>query len=151
MDPIKFEPQQIKSIITLKFDNPIFIVGLGPGKQRKNEKTQCVWEGNRSGDLLQEIIVGYSNLYLTNVVNYYVKGKFSEEILKDGLENLRKDIVKFDPKKIICLGAFAYKSVLKVKGNFDENKIVQYQHPSYIIRFNKSRKDYVELLRNELS
>lgn len=138
-DVIEYSP---KTVGDLK--NPVFIVGLGPGLQRKGSKTHLAWEGNRSGDLVQEAIKGLSNIYLTNVMNYYVKGEISADVISKGVEQLRKDIEKYKPAKIICMGDFAFNHVRIINPS---GEVIKFKHPSYLIRFQKPKKLYIKELK----
>ena len=116
-------------------DKSVFVVGLCPGKQRKGNLTKRVWEGNRSGDFVKAIVANMKNLHMTNVFNYYVKGKLTKEMFDTGFEELKLEIQQYQPKKIICLGALPYKYV---KSLLHPN-VVQLKHPSYVLRFNAAK------------
>lgn len=127
-------------------ENPVFIVGINPGRQRKSQQTYRVWEGNRSGDLVMEAIDGYDNLFLTNVCNYQ-DAELNEEKYEEGLEDLLKNIIELKPKRIICLGAMPH---LAVRILSPPCEVVKLMHPSFIVRFNKDRKAYIKKLRGYL-
>lgn len=120
---------------------PVLIVGQNPGKQRANQKTNVVWEGNKSSDLLMSIISDLENIYLTNVCNYQEMTDFQ---LEEGIIDLKKLIEALKPRVIICLGLFA-------KGHVQEmepiSPVVEFVHPSYVVRFNKDRNEYRESIR----
>ena len=138
----KFSPVEIE--IT---QNPVFIVGQCPGKQTKKRKTLKVWEGNRSGDLMQKIIKDFKNLYLTNAFNYYVKGKVTPEIIDTGESELVDAITTHKPKVIICFGDFAYKKVI----DLTPIKAIKLVHPGYILRFNMDQSNYLKNCRKTIS
>lgn len=123
-----------KSIGVIK--NPVLIVGQNPGKQRKNEQTFTVWEGNKSSDLLNYVIENQTNVYLTNVCNYQ---EMTPQRIEDGINDLRALIDELQPVKVICLGAFAHLAVCTLKLNYDVKRLL---HPSYIVRFQKDREAY---------
>ena len=91
--------------------NPIFIIGINPGKQRKMEQTNIVWEGNKSSDLLLNIIQNINNLFLTNLYNY--QNKNISLYINKGLQELNNNIQKYKPFKIICLGNIVSNYILK--------------------------------------
>jgi len=136
---IEYEPKNIGDL-----KNPVFIVGLGPGLQRKGEKTHLAWEGNRSADLVQEAIKGLDNIYLTNVMNYYVKGEITAEIISKGVDKLRRDINKLKPSKIICMGDFAFNHIRIIN---PPGEVIKFKHPSYLIRFQKPKDPYIKELK----
>jgi uracil-DNA glycosylase family 4 len=117
-------------------DNPVLIVGQNPGRQRRGEQTNIVWEGNRSSDLLQWVIAGQDNIYLTNVCNYQ---EMTPERIEEGVYDLSVLISTLKPRVIICLGAFAHLAVAQLEMKYPIRKFL---HPSYIARFNKDRDEY---------
>ena len=125
-----------------------FLVGMCPGHQRKKDATNIVWEGNKSGDLMQDIIKSFNNIYITNIFNYYTDSTISRELIDEGLNELKVDITNLKPKKIICFGNFAFKEVnnLQLK-NVEITKVV---HPSYILRFNMDKIKYVAETRSKI-
>ena len=86
------------------------VVGQNPGRQRKKDQTFTAWEGNRSGDLIQQVVVGIPNLYLTNVCNYQ---EMTPEHMAEGYSDLRVFFSENDVKKVVCLGLFAAEHVKK--------------------------------------
>jgi uracil-DNA glycosylase len=129
---IKFQNKKINII-----KNPIFIIGINPGNQRKFEQTNIVWEGNRSADFLLSILQNIDNLFLTNLYNY--QDKCIKKYIIDGLNDLQKNINLYNPNKIICLGNIVFYYVQKLK--YDK-KIINFYHPSYILRFKKDKIKY---------
>lgn len=146
-DMVKYETREIGVI-----KNPVFVVGQCPGKIYrkalvKNKDKKIVFYGNRTGDLVEEMIVGVDNLFLTNVLNYYVKGKITADQVKLGLQELKNDVKRLQPRKIVCLGKFAALHV----HSFDFNvPVIELRHPSYVIRFNEDRVKYTELFKESL-
>lgn len=136
---VKFQTKKIN--VT---GGPILVVGQNPGKQRSNEQTFTVWEGNRSADLLLEALDGTQNLFFTNVCNYQV---MDEGKILEGLEELREIIEDYEPSKVLCFGDFAYKKVKSLKQNV---VVVKMLHPSFIVRFQKDRQEYIQAVRKEL-
>lgn len=116
--------------------NPTLIVGQNPGRQRKGEQTKTVWEGNRSSDLLNWVLDGQRNVYLTNVCNYQ---EMTPELVDEGMYDLSVLIVTLQPSVIICLGAYAHLAVASFEMSYPIRKLL---HPSYIVRFNKDRDEY---------
>ena len=141
---IKFKPRKIKIS-----SNPTFIIGENPGKPLKSQEQHEVWRGNRCARLINEAIKGKSNIYLTNIYNWYFKDcDDKEKLILDGISELKNDLDKFQPTKIICLGQFAF----DVISNLDYiAEISFFSHPSYIFRFNKNKKQYIKNLRKELN
>lgn len=126
--------------------NPVFLVGINPGRQRKSQQTHRVWEGNRSGDLIQEAIKGFDNLFLTNVTNYQ-DAELNDYRYGTGVTDLMKSIIKLQPRRIICLGVVPYLEVKKLQPNCE---IIKLYHPSYIARFQRDRETYITELRSHL-
>lgn len=129
---IKFSPIEIE--IT---KNPIFIVGMYPGRQKP--LTKIVWQGNRSGNFLYDLMPNFSNVFITNITNYSIDGyEVTQDMIDDGMKELQADIDKHQPKKIICLGKFTSKHVRELK--LDPNiVIVDMNHPAYLLRFNDAK------------
>lgn len=124
-------------------ENPIFVVGACPGKQREGCKTNIVWEGNRSGDYLFDLVKNKSNVFMTNVFNWYVVGKVNPQIIKDGKEELKQEIIKRNPIRVICLGNLAFQTVKSIMDEVENARpFLSLYHPSYILRFNKDQKEY---------
>lgn len=124
--------------------NPVFIVGQNPGTQRKGQQTNTVWFGNRSADLLWDVIDGLEPIYLTNVCNYQ---RMTRKRVQSGIKCLRDKIKQEQPRKIIALGEFAQAGVLAAK---PDCPVVSYPHPSYIARFNRDKRAYREAIRKEI-
>lgn len=139
MDDIKFEPIHTWP----ERDQEIMVVGQNPGRQRKSAQTFTAWEGNRSGDFMQEIVKGIPGLYLTNVCNYQ---EMTPERIEEGLSDLRAYYSENDVKKVVCLGLFAADHVKKAGLPVD----VIMHHPSFVLRFNKGKENYKAALRKEL-
>lgn len=134
---IKFNPVSIGEL-----NRPVFIVGQCPGKQRKKDKNCEVFYGNRTGDFIRDILKDKTNIYLTNVFNYYVD-KIDKEIIDKGLKELLNDVLTYNPQKIICLGNFSFDCISKVVKNREVFRLV---HPSFILRFNKDKEKYKKQL-----
>ncbi len=129
----KFEKKRIR--VSSK---PIMIIGVKPGKQRMGERTYKVWEGNRSGDFINNIVKDLKNILLTNVCNYKDPTPPKRTL---GIYELISDIKINKPRKIICLGKHPFNIVKQYK--LDEKfKTVKLLHPSYVLRFNKDVKNY---------
>lgn len=127
-------------------ERPIIVVGQNPGKTRKGKYSPYVWDGDTpTSNLLRNVVKPYTNLVLTNICNYQVMTK---EHVTEGIEDLRKMIDELEPKKIICLGSYAHLAVASLSLDVP---IVKVMHPSYIIRFNKNREEYVKKIRKELT
>ena len=127
-----------------------FIIGINPGKQRLNCKTNFVWEGNRSGDFVHDIARESSeHVFLTNVCNYQV---MSRSNIKEGLEDLEKEIRLRKPRTIICLGTVACKLVkcLLREKNLEVVYFIEMLHPSFVLRFNRDVLGYKKKLLNAL-
>lgn len=137
----KFKTKQI-----MLGKSPVFIVGLNPGKQRKGHETGVVWEGNRSGDYLTDVLERYEvvNVYLTNICNYQ---KPDEEKSLEGVVDLVRDVERLRPRKIIALGDYVYAVLSK---NCPVN-LVKVLHPSYVLRFNRDRSEYEKQLIKEIT
>ncbi len=133
-----------------KDGKPIFIIGQCPGKQRKKDQTGLVFQGNRTGDLIQEVIKDFDNIHLTNIFNVIVP-KITPEVIQSGSEELLNEIKELNPSKVICLGKIAQSTVSKLVSENDLNLwIVNFQHPSYILRFNKNKEEYKARIKEEL-
>lgn len=132
-------------------DSPVFICGMCPGRQRKNDQNREVFHGNRTGDLVEQVIKGKKNIFLTNVFNYRIDGKITKDIIRIGVLELRNELLKQKPYKVIALGNFAYEHVLElIKDTGLHLNIVKLQHPSYILRFNKPKDLYIKQFLEEL-
>lgn len=116
--------------------HPVLIVGQNPGRQRKGEQTEVVWEGNRSSDLLLDVLKDQQNIYFTNVCNYQ---EMTPERISEGQYDLKVLIEQLEPRLIICLGAFAHLGVVALNTDVPVRKFL---HPSFIARFNKDRNEY---------
>ncbi len=134
---IKFKTRWINKINNKE---PIMIVGICPGKQRKNKQNQLVFSGNRTGDFIEKILKNGTNIYLTNIFNYLIDKKITLEIVQNGLEELRDDILTLKPYRIIALGNFAYNYCKEITNI----SIIKLYHPSYILRFNKNKMEYIK-------
>ena len=137
---MKFKTKKTSELL-----NPIFIVGINPGKQRREFKTKIVWEGNKSGDYINNLIKSIPNLYLTNICNF---SKLNNKNIYKGLLKLTYDILYYSPIKIVCLGNIPTYCCSKI--NILDIKIVSLKHPSYILRFNKNKRQYEQKLLREL-
>jgi hypothetical protein len=116
-----------------KLDRPVFIVGMWPNRQHKDQETGVVWEGNRSGNFMMRIINGRSNIFLTNIVNMFVDYPSDQELLK-GKKNLIRDIIKYKPRLILGFGAWTCKQLDNMRISVP---IIEFSHPAAIIRFTK--------------
>jgi uracil-DNA glycosylase len=138
----------------IKIGNPkVFIVGMSPNTQRKTQKTRKVWEGNRSGDLMQKAIQGLTDLYLTNISNVYSTEELTPEMIASGLDNLANDIIKYEPVKILLFGEFAqkkFKKFFKTREEINNAEVISLLHPSYIVRFNKDQKRWIDDVRSKI-
>ncbi len=123
-------------------NKPVFIVGMWPGRQRYSLQSRRVWEGNRSADFIQEILEGQTNLYLTNITNFRV-AQMTDNLIKKGLKKLLTDIKELKPRRIICLSNFTYSTLRREKV---KTKLIRLPHPSFILRFNRSRELYRGML-----
>ncbi len=129
--------------------NPVFVIGLCPGRQRIKDRTFKVWEGNRSGDFVKQTLLKAENVYFTNLCNYYLEedldGEVDVKYFEQGFEDLKQAVEKYKPRKLVCLGkpvgAFAMKHFKNVKCLL---------HPSYVLRFNKDVEAYRNQLRREV-
>ena len=128
--------------------NPIFIIGMCPGRQRKRHKNFEVFHGNRTGDLIEKIVKD-KNVFLTNIINFRVKGRISKEDIEAGRQEFLNDIERLKPQKVICLGNFSYTAVSKwLKSMSRQIDVIKITHPSYILRFNKDIDIYINKLTN---
>ena len=147
---IKFKPREFGMKDKTK---ATFIVGLSPNKQRKKDTNGEVFHGNKIGDLVEESIKGKENIFLTNVTNTYVSDReLSAVDITKGLVELKEDLKKYKPKKVIALGASAAK---QIEGLAKEKDIVKFslvkeQHPSYVLRFNKGVVEYKKKLKESV-
>lgn len=130
-------------------NNIIMIVGICPGNQKRSYQTNEVFHGNRTGDFIENLIKDIPNIYLTNVFNYKRIKKLSKEEIEFGSKELKKEIKKIKPKKIICLGLIS-KEVINNIVDSTKIKIINLRHPSYILRFNNNIKKYKEEFKKEL-
>lgn len=134
-------------------ERPTIFVGMNPGKTRKGKYSPYVWDGDtKTSNLLREAVEGYTNIVLTNVCNYQ-NVTISREM--EGINDLIRLMRDLEPKKVICLGDYAYKTVTKLYidlmlPDFGILNIKKFHHPSYIVRFQKDREEYINNIRKEL-
>lgn len=126
-------------------DNPVFIVGEKPGRQRLGEETMTVWESNRSGDFMDSVLDESVNVFVTNICNYQ---EWNIDHRLEGIADLIADYKKLKPRKIIALGCISYDicNHLFLGGC----KIVMLTHPSFVLRFNRDIDGYKEKLLKEI-
>lgn len=142
---------KFKDVLVNVTARPVFIVGQNPGRQRKDQQTHRVWEGNRSGDYLMDIIERFelSNVFLTNACNYQ---QWTDEHLAEGIDDLELNIQKYQPRRIICLGKKASDAInfIMMRDNvlIQHQDIIELPHPSFILRFNKDKTLYESALVN---
>jgi uracil-DNA glycosylase len=138
---MKFSPRFIEPLLA-----PVMIVGLCPGRQRKKDQNFLVFHGNRTGDLVEEIIKDQDNIILTNTSNW-IKQDQHKLSAHEGAKDLIDIVSRFKPRKIICLGTYAF--------NFVNDRgftvpIVHLPHPSWVLRFNKDKNNYIKKFKHEL-
>jgi hypothetical protein len=135
--------------------NPTIIVGQNPGKTREGKYSPYVWDGDtRTSNLLREAVKGHGNLILTNICNYQ---KIDLDTRIEGWQDFIEMFNQYQPKKIICLGEYAFRDIemlattkrIRASGN-SGTAIYKLQHPSYIVRFNKDREEYIKEKRGIL-
>lgn len=122
---------------------PVMIVGECPGKQRKKDQTFEVFHGNRTGDFVEKMIEGFTNLILTNVCNFQKPHTYRETAYQ--IRQLKILILEHNPHKIICLGAIAQMVVRDLGFS-----ITGFSHPSHVLRFNLQPEEYLKKIRNEI-
>lgn len=127
----------------------IMIIGICPGKQRKNNSNFEVFHGNRTGDFIENIIKNKKNIYLTNILNYTHKSTLSNREIELAKLKLRIKINIIKPIKIICLGNTVKKILLSMI-NEEKVKCIFLEHPSFILRFNKDIENYKNKFEKEL-
>ena len=127
---------------------PVFIIGISPGKQRKGNKNYIVWEGNRSGDFLFNSLKDINNLYFTNMSNYINP---TAEELYSGIRELRLDIAFYKPRLVILLGNKTLALCCTHIVPFHSINMCYFQHPSYILRFNKDKVKYINSIREAIT
>lgn len=126
-------------------ERPVIFVGQNPGKTRKGKYSEYVWDGDtRTSNLLREAVEGYTNIVLTNVCNYQL---MSTENVDEGMEDLKKMLDDLEPRKVIALGSYAYLALQVLKLDFPVKRL---NHPSFIVRFNRDREEYITKIRKEL-
>lgn len=123
---------------------PTIIVGQNPGHFKDGSTTGIAWEKNRSAKLLEEIIEYRQNLILTNICNY---PDMTDEHLDEGGEELMLLIEKARPTKVIALGVLAQAFLDAQQLNC---RLYKLPHPSYILRFNKNKEEYINEFRRVL-
>jgi hypothetical protein len=129
------------------YSNITLIVGERPAKPRK-DSTFKAFEKSRSGDFIMSIINNKNNIMLTNAINYYTTNKhYKDYLLKNGIKDLKNLIDTYKPIKIIALGIIA-KTMLDTLNIKHES----FNHPSYVLRFNKNidtyRKEIEKVINN---
>lgn len=130
-------------------ERPVIIVGERPGRQRKKDRNQQCFHGNRTGDFVESVIDGKINIILTNVQQEYYSGSLRLTGIEhvNGFYALNSLIRKMNPRHIICLGKYAHESVMCIIHLPQDCKVTSLPHPSWTLRFNKSKKLYYEALQ----
>lgn len=128
-------------------NNPIIIVGQNPGRQRGGVTEKVCWQNNQSADLLCEAIKGRDNIILTNVCQYR---DMTLGNLKKGVEDLERLIKEVKPRKVISLGTIASIKVLGILLDNPSFRVISLHHPSYVVRFNNDRTEWINKLIGEL-
>jgi|SRR5205085_7637243 hypothetical protein len=126
--------------------SPTIIVGECPGRQRQRNANNQVFHGNRTGDFIEALIEGKSNIILTNANNFPASQSTAQ-----GAFELLSLILKYQPKKVILLGRkarLALDLVIDPTMRFFETKC--FDHPSYRLRFNRNVEEYRQELLKEL-
>jgi len=133
----------------------IFIVGLYPGNIRKSCKEKLVFHGNKSGDFIEKILKNERDLYITNLCNIKITDETSDtlkyRLLDIGRKILLNDIKDANPLKILCLGKDVKHDVDIIIKKLNMNiPVIEIEHPSYILRFNKNKVKYKNKILHEL-
>lgn len=121
----------------------VFLVGMCPGRQRISARNFLALQGNKTGDLVSEAIQGIPNIYLTNIFNVLTKNP-TKEMIARGLFKLKEDIADLEPVKIVLLGRWTEEQFLKLEL---DKPYIALEHPSFILRFNKDKAEYLMRLR----
>lgn len=125
------------------------IVGDCPGKQVEGKRSYICWEGNRSGDFIHEIAIGYDGVMFTNTCQF--EKPHSEQMREQGLDELAFKISTINPPCIICLGKVAKHEVIKAVDSCNVHPNLYFMdHPSFVLRFNKGVGKYATKLRRIL-
>lgn len=137
---VKFTPKTVNARLGC-----VMIVGQNPGNQRPGQRTNIVWEGNKSADLLLKAIDGIDNLFITNICNY--QDPLDRSRISEGLDDLRKAVEVYQPERIVCIGARAHLAVMATVPQIHIRKLT---HPSYVIRFGKDQQRWIDRLRRAI-
>lgn len=135
----------------------VCIIGERPGKARKRCSKYSVFHGNKSGDLIEKILPSLKRrgFILMNVVPFHIAGMANDEARFYDSEKdyrifaliLKTYFIQYGITQVVCLGEFAcmifkkYCSTIKRDFRFTYTKL---PHPSYIIRFKKDEKLYID-------
>jgi uracil-DNA glycosylase len=124
----------------------VVFIGEAPGWKDDEEYGARVYTFGRSSILFRicsSIIYSgcwYTNIFKSAIIN---NQKVSGERLQTALEFLKQEVDIIGPKHIICLGRYAYDSVV---GSFiDDYNVFMIYHPSYILR---NGNDYDSYCKN---
>ena len=156
-DPsIKFELRRVGSAA-----NPIFFVGVAPGRQRKKEQTRKAWEGNKSSDLMNDATKHCKNAVYTNISNEYIptrKISIDDDAIIAGSKKLASLILHYKPHKILLFSTFTARAFKKhVQSNaqlsthIENTAIIELQHPSYVLRFNKDKTAWIKEVQHAIT
>ena len=129
---------------------PTFIIGINPGRPSKTQRSFLTWTGPRGASLVQKALDGLPNLYFTNVFNWYVHPKHDvKKLIQQGIEELKQDIERYHPVKMVCLGNFVYNVIDDLC--LHETTVIKLPHPSYVFRFKKNHRQYTQRLRKAVT
>jgi len=147
---LKFQGQHKCPGLGNLFDANVMFIGEAPGKVENPELRGLPFVGNRSSDLLLEIIYelwpnGYDDVYITNIVkcNPPDNRTPTEKEIMFCHKWLEEEIKLIDPKIIVALGRtaanwFGIKEGLnKAKYrvySWGDKKLYILYHPAYILR-----------------
>ena len=129
----------------------VMFIGEAPGRVENPDLRELPFVGNRSSDLLLDVVYenwehGYDDVFITNVVkcNPPENRKPEEEEIKACLPFLQEEVGLVKPKVIVALGRTAA-NTFDVKESLNTARWKEYQwkgclvlvkfHPAYILRF----------------
>lgn len=147
------------------FNSKIMFIGEAPGKVKNPELRGLPFVGNRSSNLLLEIIYelwpnGYDDVYITNIVkcNPPDNRTPTKEEIETCSKWLKEEVKLVNPKVIVALGR-TVANWFEVEESINTAQYKEYlwegiklfvlYHPAYIIRFNIIKEKVTNQYKNQ--
>jgi DNA polymerase len=129
------------------------IVGEAPSPNRKSFENFSEKSREVLDQMLQELGLDRSRVYLTNAIKCQLIGvskKKKEEVLSNCLIYLKREIEIVQPRVILALGETAKKSIVEVKPKVDAIFVdIFLPHPMVVVYGSMKLEDYLKLVREK--